>query len=244
MTTLLPVLLAVAAAAAPGSPPDPAALLRDSDRARGGLEQGVSWTVEIESVEEGTTTRRTMLIRARGVDAIAEAVAPPRHKGEIVLFNDRNLWFVKPGLRRPVAVSARQRLQGEAANGDVASTNYARDYTATIAGEEAVDGDPAWRLDLVARRSDVTYDRIRYWVSRKRRLGLKAEFLTVNGDVFKTATFEYGNRIAAGGRTFDFVSRMTIRDAMGAGNVTVLRFASPRAETLDPAIFNVNNVVR
>ncbi len=239
------LMLALAAAASPNAALDAAALLRDADRARGGLEKGVSWKLTVESVEEGVTTRRSMTVRARGNDALADTLAPPRHKGEVILFNDRNLWFVKPGFRRPIAISARQRLQGEASNGDVASTNYARDYVGTVVGEEEVDGDPVWKLDLVARAKEVTYDRIRYWVSKKRRLGVKAEFLTVGGDLFKSATFEYANRVRLpGGEEIAFVSRMLIKDAMGARAVTVLTYEAPRAETHAPSLFNVNNVVR
>ena len=246
MTSMLLALALAAATAVPASVrPDAAALLRDSDRARGGLEKGVTWTLSVESTDEGVTTRRSMIVRARGTDALAETLAPPRHKGEVFLFNDRTIWFVKPGFRRPIAISARQRLQGEASNGDAASTNYVRDYEGTIVGEDVVDGDPAWKLDLVARAKDVTYDRIRYWISKKRRLGVKAEFLTVGGALFKTATFEYGNRVRlAGGEEIDFVSRMTIRDAMGAGGVTVLSYEAPRADSHAPSLFNVNNVVR
>jgi len=238
-------ILSLLLAAAPAGAPDATELLRDSDRARGGIEEGLTWTVVVESTEDGETSRRSYLVRARGDDALAEALSPPRHKGELILFNDRTLWYVKPGLRRPISISARQRLQGDAATGDISSTRYARDYAGTVAGEDAVDGDPAWRLDLVARTKSVTYDRIRYWISKKRRLGLKAEFLTVGGDLFKTATFEYGSRVkVSGGRELELVSRMTIRDAMGAGNVTVLAFEAPRAERHAPALFNVNNVVR
>jgi len=244
MTAAFLALVGALGATAPGVP-DAAALLRDSDRARGGLEKGVTWTLTVESTEEGTTTRRTMDVRARGADALAETTAPARQRGEVLLFNDRSLWFVKPGLRRPIAISARQRLQGEASNGDVASTHYARDYTGTVVGEEVVEGEPTWKLELVARSKDVTYDRIRYWISKARRLGVKAEFLTVGGDLFKTATFEYGSRIRLpGGEEIDFVSRMTIRDAMGAGGVTVLTYRSPRAETHPASAFNVNNVPR
>jgi len=249
MTSILIALVAAASTAAEparglGGAPEAELLLRDSDRARGGVEAGVTWTMEVESADEGTTTQRTFLVRARGVDALAEATAPPRHKGEIILFNDRSLWFVKPGLRRPVSISSRQRLQGEAANGDIASTNYARDYAGRVVGEEVVEGEPAWKLELSARRPDVTYDRIRYWISKRRHLGVRAEFLTVGGDLFKTATFEYGNRVRVAGGEIEFVSRTTIRDAMGAGNVTVLRVSAPRAETHPASLFNVNNVVR
>ncbi len=243
---IAPILAVTMLAAVPSAgAPDPEALLRDSDRARGALPEGVTWTVVVDSTEDGETTRRSFLVRARGVDALCEALAPPRHKGEVFLFNDRTIWFVKPGLRRPIAISARQRLQGDAATGDITSTNYARDYTGTVAGEDVVDGDAAWRLDLVARTKSVTYDRIRYWVSKKRRLGVKAEFLTVSGEIFKTASIEYGVRVREpGGAEVDFPSKVTIRDAVGAGNVTTLTYESPRAERHSPAIFNVNNVAR
>jgi hypothetical protein len=231
--------------AATAGAPDATALLRDADRARGGLDGGVSWALALESTEDGETTRRAMRVRARGTDALCETLEPARHKGEVYLFNDRIIWFMKPGLRRPIAISARQRLQGEASNGDIAATNYVRDYRGTIVGEEVVDGKPAWKVELVARASDVTYDRIRYWISKDRHLGVKAEFLTVGGDVFKTATLQYGNRVRLpGGEEIDFVSVMTIKDAMGAGGVTVLTYRQPRVEVQAPAMFNVNNLVR
>ena len=60
-----------------------------------------------------------------------------------MLFNDRTIWFIKPGLRKPVSISARQRLVGDAANGDIATTNYARDYDgATLATTRSAEGQP------------------------------------------------------------------------------------------------------
>lgn len=245
--TSLALTLALAAtpsAGSPGAAPPAATLLQEADRARGAFEEGITWTLEMESTEDGETTSRTFLVRARGVDALAEGLAPARHKGELYLFNDRSLWFLKPGLRRPISISARQRIQGDAANGDVASTHYARDYEGRVVGEEEIGGEPAWKLELSARRADASYDRIRYWISKGRRVGLQAEFLTVSGAVFKTAAFEYGNRARLGGGEIPLISRMVIRDAMGSGSVTVLRYQAPRAERHAPSLFNVNNVVR
>jgi hypothetical protein len=237
------MLLALLLCAAP-TPPTAVELLQASDRSRGGLAEGVSWEVEIASTEDGTTTTRAYRVRARGNDALAEAIRPPRAKGEQLLFNDRTLWFLKPGLKKPVSISARQKLSGEAANGDIASTNYARDYEGTLAGEDVVGEEPTFRLELKARASNVTYDRIRYWVSKARRLAVKAEFLTVSGDCFKSATFEYQNHLTVGGETLAFVSAMTITDAMGSGAVSVIRFSSPKAEAVPESLFNVNNLVR
>lgn len=224
--------------------PSPQDLLRAADRARGGVGTGITWNVSVEAHDEGTVTTRTFLVKARDLDALVEALAPARYKGEIMLFNDRTIWFVKPGLRKPVSISPRQRLTGDAANGDIATTNYARDYEGTITGEAVVDGDPCWTLELKARAKNVTYDRIRYWISKKRRLGLKAEFLTVSGDVFKSATFAYGNILKTVEGSFEFVSRMHIRDETGAKSETIMTFAQPRSETHPPSLFNINNVVR
>jgi len=225
-------------------PPLAEALLRDADRARGGVATGITWTATVESNEDGRVTTRSFLVKARGDDALVESLAPARNKGEILLFNDRIIWFLKPGLRRPVSISARQRLSGDASNGDIASTNYARDYAGIIAGEDTVNGEATYRLDLKARAKNVTYDRIRYWVSKRQHLGLKAEFLTVGGDLFKAAEFEYGNSLKTTTGAFPFVSRMTIHDATGAGTVTRIVFDAPRSETHPVTMFNVNNVAR
>jgi len=236
--------LSLLVSAAHAQSPNPEALLRDADRARGGVATGITWNATIETDEDGRHTTRTFLVKARGDDALVEALAPARNKGELLLFNDRVIWFLKPGLRRPVSISARQRLSGDASNGDIASTNYARDYEGPVVAEELVDGEPAYRLELKARAKNVTYDRIRYWISKRRHLGLKAEFLTVGGDVFKTAAFEYGNIMKSATGEYPFVSRMTIKDATGAGTVTRIDFDAPRGELHPVTMFNINNVVR
>lgn len=220
-------------------------LLRHADRARGGLAEGITWTVDIK-VREGAEEKeaRSYLVKARGDDSLAEALAPAKNKGEILLFNDRALWFVKPGLRKPISLSTRQRLTGDAANGDIASTNYARDYDGALDGEERVNGESAYRLQLKARAGDVTYDRITYWVSKSRHLALKAEFRTVSNVVFKSATFTYGNKLKHKGEDLDLVTEMVITDAADESHVTTLRFKTPTTEGHPSSAFNINNVVR
>jgi outer membrane lipoprotein-sorting protein len=230
--------------AAHAETPDATELLRASDRSRGGIASGITWVIDLQAVEDGETSTRGYIVKAKGDDALAEATAPPRNKGEVMLFNDRTIWFVKPGLRKPVSISARQRLSGEAANGDIASTNYARDYEGAVVGEETVNGQPAWKLELKAKAKNVTYDRIRYWIAKDRKLGVKAEFLTVSGEVFKAATFEYGNKMTVDGVELDFVSKMTITDASQPADVTTITFREPKAEAHPANLFNINNVGR
>ncbi len=224
--------------------PAPQDLLEKSDRARGGLSKGMSWKITIASKQGGNTSETGFEVKVKELNVLAKCVAPPRQKDEIYLFNDRNLWVFRPGLRKPISVSPRQRLSGQAANGDIATTNYARDYEGKLLGEDKVNGTPAYRLELKAKGANTTYDSINYWISKDKILGIKAEFLTAEGQVFKSAVFEYKNSIAANGKQTPFISKMIITDAAFANNMTTLEYTNPSAASLNDTIFNVNNLAR
>jgi len=133
---------------------------------------------------------------------------------------------------------------GEAANGDIASTNYAGDYDGTIQGEDVVDGEPCYVFDLRARTKNVTYDRIVYWISKARLVGVKADFYTVSGKRFKSAEFRYGEGIVSEGEKIPFVSRMVIRDAVRPDAVTTLEYTDIEVKALPDATFNLNLLMR
>jgi outer membrane lipoprotein-sorting protein len=218
--------------------------LKTSDRARGGIKGGVVWDAKITTQEDGESSERIFAVKAKGEDAYVESLAPARNKGEIFLFNDRNMWFFKPSLRKPVSISARQKLSGQAANGDIATTNYARDYDANEAGDEKINGQDTKVLLLKAKSSQVTYDQIKYWISKKDKLALKAEFMTLQGVPFKVATFEYKNTMNSEGKTFPFISKMIIQDAKFQNNKSTIEYTKPKAEDLSGTLFNVNNLSR
>lgn len=220
------------------------ALLKESDRARGGVEQGISWNVNIKSWESDNETERNFSVKAKGNNAYVESSDVGRFKGESFLFNDRTIWFFKPSLKKPVSISARERLSGQAANGDIASTNYARDYTPSLIKKEIINNESMVVLLLKAKNKQMTYDQIRYWISEKNKLGVKAEFLTLSGKVFKIANFKYNNVITIKNKKFPFVSEMLIQDASQSKNKSVLTYDKPIAEAVSDNIFNVNNMSR
>jgi putative ABC transport system permease protein len=224
------------------SPPE--ALLRSSDRARGGVSQGVTWNATLTSVEEGETSERKFTVKTKGDNALVEITSPSRNKGEKFLFNDTVMWFHKPSLRKPVSISPRQRNSGQAANGDIASIQYARDYTAKIIGKEKVNGEDTVVLELKAKSKSVTYDQIKYWISVKDSLGIKAEFLTLQGAPFKRAQFVYKNKIKSDGKEVPFISEMVIVDATFPENKSTLIYEAPTSATLSDSLFNVNNLSR
>ena len=222
----------------------PTALLGAADQARGATATGLTWLVRIESTQDGDTQERVYEVRVKGDRALARCNAPARCRGESILSNEHALWLYRQGLRKPVLVSARQRMLGQMAVGDIASTRYASDYTATLLGEELMEGVLCSKLALVAKSADATYERATYWVDKARGVGVRADFLTVQGDVFKTAVFVYDNHRQENGRRRPFISRMDLRDAQFPDNISRVTYELPHAAALSDTEFNVNNLHR
>jgi outer membrane lipoprotein-sorting protein len=238
------ILSTSTAVAASAAAINPQKLLQDSDRSRGGIKEGLSWKSKVTTTEDGEKTEREFLVKAKGNDAYVEAAAPARTKGEVFIFNDRTMWFYKPSLKKPVSISPRQKLSGQAANGDIASTNYARDYTPTLERSEQFEGKKTHVLLLKAKAPNLTYEQIRYWIDDQKSIAVKAEFLTLQGAVFKVAKIEYGNNLVIEGKSLPFVHRMTITDAKFQNNSSIIEYDSPKIEEHPASLFNVNNLAR
>jgi len=220
-------------------PVDAYAILKRADESRGNL-QGIAWKVEVESNEKGRKDSMLYDIKARGFNISGTNMAPPKSKGQKLLMLDNNMWFHKPGLSKPIPISLRQKLMGQASYGDVASTNYAEDYEATRLADETVDGAPCYVFDLKARNSHTTYDRIKYWVDKQRLVGVKADYYTLSGKRFKSANMNYGSTVMINGEARPFISQIAIFEELMSGDVTTLSMTKPQLMPLPDYIFNLN----
>ena len=221
----------------------PKEILSKADEARGNA-VGVEWQIDIESVEGGRQQQRTIKVTAREFNSLADFLSPPNVKGQKLLMLDRNMWFAKPGLSKAVPISPRQKLMGGAANGDIASTNYAADYKIVQTSDDVVNGEASYLFDLSAVDSRATYDRIKYWISKERLVGVKTEFYTVSGKMFKTATFEYKNSITVEGKPREFISKMVITSAIVKEDVTTMDYRKVSIKKVPDSIFNLNLLTR
>lgn len=240
------LLLALAAAGAEAATEAPGLreLLLEADRARGNYD-GVTWQVVLEAADATRAIALTLGVQARGFDYLATVLAPPKDRGQRLLLRAGNLWFHKPDLSKPVPLSQRQRLLGEAAYGDLAATDYAHDYEIASTAAEPVEGEPCQRFELRARTPRATYELIRYWISTRRRVGVKVQYFTGAGKLLKSARMEYDNTIVGpDARSRPFVSRMLIRDELLAGRTTTLTFSAPVLRALPPQVFDVNLLAR
>lgn len=238
-TSLLGLLLLSGVAYAA---PDAHSILTSSDQARGGGLPGIVWEIKLASRDgDKVDEPQRLVVKAVDESSVAEVFEPVRSKGSKILQVERNMWLTKPGLSKPIPISPRQRMSGQASNGDIAATNYAGDYEAQIIGMENVEGEPCHVLDLKARHKRATYDKIRYWVSVKRSVGVKAEFQSVSGKLLKTALFEYNATIEHDGKRIPFISKMTIRDALVDAE-TVMEFGSVRVKRVAASEFDLGQM--
>jgi outer membrane lipoprotein-sorting protein len=149
-------------------------------------------------------------------------VAPARDDGKLMLKNGNDLWFYDPSSQASVRISPRQRLLGQAANGDVVTVNFAKDYRATLKGEEDIqDGDRklrhCYRLKLVAVSRDVTYDGIEMWIATDSKGPVKSKFYAESGQLLKTAYY----------RNYQFArpTETVIIDGLDRQWVTIMRYS-------------------
>lgn len=180
--------------------PDAQSLLAQSDAIRN-PGQPYRVTVTLTEFEKSVQVNTTTLVSyARTLEAggqfvsLVRFVQPVRDAGKVMLKNGSDLWFYDPGTKSAVRIAPQQRLMGQAANGDVVTVNFARDYQATVAAEESIrDGErnvrKAYKLMLTASSSDATYGNIELWVDTSSSAPIKARFFADSGRLLKTAFY-------------------------------------------------------
>ena len=223
---------------------NPEEILKTADLSRGSG-TGLEWTIKIEAIAAGKKQNNTLNLKASNFNSLAEFLAPAKVKGRKLLMRDRNMWFVKPGLSKPVPISPRQKLLGGASNGDIASTNYTGDYTISKFTEDAdFNGQACFLFDLKAKSKKVTYDKIHYWISKEKLVGVKADFFTISGKLFKTATFEYNNKIKLNNESRLFVSKMTIKNSVLKNDITTMHYSKIKIKKISDSTFNINLLMK
>jgi hypothetical protein len=237
-----PALILIFWCSATNATPDAKNILEQSDHARGGGLPGIVWEIKLMSRDgDKVDEPQRLLVKAVDDASVADTLEPSRFKGSKLLQVGRNMWLTRPGLSKPIPISPRQRMSGQASNGDIAATNYARDYEAQLGQQESVDAEACYVLDLKAKHNRATYDKVRYWVSKKRSVGVKAEFYSVSGKLLKTAHFDYANSIQYEGQSIPFVSRMTIHDALIDAE-TVMEFGTVKVQKVGAGEFDLGQI--
>ncbi|WP_119964807.1 outer membrane lipoprotein-sorting protein [Simplicispira lacusdiani] len=213
--------------------PSPQDILAASDAIRNpGFAFGLTNTL-VEYRQGRQTDSSTLAIYSRPDStgglfrSLVRYVAPERDAGKLILYNGKDLWFYDPASQASIRLSPQQRLLGQASNGDVVTVNFARDYRAVSADEEATqDGERQHRqclkLALEAATPDASYHRIEMWVDAASHQPVKARFYAQSGALLKTAYYRRYQTVFGAERPTETV----IIDGLDPGWVTVMRYGA------------------
>lgn len=226
-------MLAPAPACAAGSE-DPAALLRAADRWRlGGGEDGLVVQTQVQVVHaDGSLDkeRRYTVFVQPGRKSLV-LMRSPAEAGQKVLMLGDDFWLLMPSSQRPLRITPLQKLLGDAAIGDIATTAWAEDYAGTLQGEEACGAQRCWHLRLQAVRAGVSYQRIELWLGQARREPVRAELYVQSDKLAKQARFV----VDAATPT---VAEMVLQDQLGSGKATHVRYLSRAPKRVPEAWLN------
>lgn len=165
-------------------------------------------------------------------NTLTEQTEPERARGRKLLMKDYDIWMFTPNIKKAIRISLEQKLTGQVSNGDIARTNYAEDYDATMI-EDKKDLEN-YHLDLRAKNKKVTYGRIEYVVSKKEYAPVEATFFALSGKPLKRAKFSDFKPIQGMSRS----TKMIITDYIQKEKQSTLIFQDHRPEKFSDSLFN------
>ncbi len=160
-------------------------------------------------------------------------------RGQKVLMLDDKFWTILPNSKRPIRITATQKLLGEASSGDIATMTWSDDYRGKLLGEENVLGLDCLHLDLTAIRQGVSYQRIELFLEKARGYPVQAKLYLASGKVAKIAEFEMG-KLNGDAQ----VVKMTLRDRIRKNRKTVVHYLSVSDKSIPDKYYNPAYLVR
>ncbi len=200
------------------------------------------YTVNVELKEKTKSTVRVFKTMIKGRDkALVEFKKPTSDAGKKVLMVGHNMWIHMPRAAKPIRISPRQKLAGNAAYGDIARLNFIGNYKPTFKKVTSYQDQKVVVLELNAIKGrPVTYSKLEYWVNAKSKRPVLVHYKTGSGKTMKTGYF-------AGFKNVFGVTRPTtlrIVDQLRKGNVTTLSFKNARKQNLPSIMFEKQNLGR
>lgn len=173
---------------------------------------------------------KTYAIRSfgRGADEAAlEYLEPARDKGTKMLKKGGELWMFLPSIEKTQKISGhmlRQGMMGSDFSYEdmMESTALRQKYSATVTGEQVVNGRPCYVLELKSKSPDVSYPRRVSYVDKELSIPLRQELYALSGMLLKTWRMEEIQDFS--GRKFP--TKMIIENAVEKGSITEVTFSN------------------
>ena len=217
------VLGAAATTFAQAPPPNEATRILEKAQAAV-LGETASYTLRMTVNRTGKSPRVVTMEGFKSGDdrGLVRYLDPPKEKGTVYLRREDNTYIYLPAAEKVARVGPKQTFGGgDFNNGDIFRLSLTRDYEATLAGEETVNGSACHVLELKARNRGVAYDRVRYLVRKDGTFfPCLAEYFTISGKKLKVLRSDEIETL--GGRKRP--TRMIMESALETGASTELKF--------------------
>ena len=154
--------------------------------------------------------------------SFTEYLSPARETGTKMLKLGDQLWIYSPSTDRTIQIAGhmlRQSVMGS----DMSYEDMMEDpvlihhYTPEVIGEESIDGNDAWILELTAFDENVAYYKRKLWVDKTKYIPLKEELFAKSGQLLKKTTLSDIKHID--GRWFP--TKVVFKDMLKTGDGTV-----------------------
>ena len=182
---------------------------------------------------------------AKGMNkTMVEYEEPADMRGKKLLMVNDELYIFIPRTRRPVRLTASQRLLGQASNGDVMNVRFQADYDPVLTGEETVETATGpvhcLVLELTAKRKGTTYNRMILRVDRDGFFPVQADCYALSGKLLKTVVYSQRKELA--GQMV--VTKAVLYDKVKDGCYTVIEFLDMQREDISDNLFNKEYLLR
>ena len=223
--------------------PDAVTIVRRADQAV--LGETAAYTLRMTVVRPGRPERMVeMKGWKKGDDlGLVRYTAPPKERGTAYLRSGASTFLFLPSAEKVIRVGPKQNFGGgDFSNGDIFRLSLSKDYDPTLAGEEELDGQACYKLELKARDRSVAYDHVVYWVrSDGSFYPVRADYHTLSGKKLKWLSLAKVGRL--GGR--ERPTLLTMESALEQGSRTRLEFLTIQDDVrLDDRLFTPSALER
>jgi outer membrane lipoprotein-sorting protein len=185
---------------------------------------------EATMVIHGIRNSRTLTLKTYSVGtkkSFNQYLSPARDQGTKMLKLDNQLWIYSPATDRIIQISGsmlRQSVMGsDLSYEDMMDDRKLTDvYSASIEGNDTLDGRKTIILKLTAKVTDIAYYTQKLWVDAEHFIPLREEFYARSGQLLKRTSLSEVKQIS--GRWFP--TKIIYKDMLKQGDGTEFKFTS------------------
>ena len=197
------------------------------------------------SITDSLGIRKTEFINnARGKDDSFMEFTSAAEKGQKILRNSKELYLFFPEseeITRLQGSALRQNMAGsDISYEDLTGNRNRKDtYTATLAGDETIDGRACFHILLEANKKNIAYPKQEIWVDKSNYLPVLIKNYALSGKELKELRFSEVVTVSG----FPFSSHLIVEDKLKKGTKTELQFRNIEINIPIPAkMFTLENL--